>query len=182
MKKDINLKLSIINESLQDFLYSSFAKMAEFNLVEAEFDILITDDQKLLEDSKNCQYIYLGKLNDSDYKSFNYPIRIGDLYDYILSLRGNSEIIFGEYSLIKNQKILKKGDQEIFLTDKEVDIIVFLSNNLSEYISKEVLLKEVWGYRSDITTHTLETHIYRLRQKIGDDNFLNFDNSGYKLL
>ena len=62
------------------------------------------------------------------------------------------------------------GDQvKIELTEKEVDILKCLINSGEEYVDREKLLKQVWNYNSDITTHTLETHIYRLRQKLEID-------------
>ena len=65
----------------------------------------------------------------------------------------------------------KKPIVDIKLTEKETDIIKLLSRANGSYVSKETLLKEIWGYNSKVTTHTLETHIYRLRKKISDKYF-----------
>ena len=58
------------------------------------------------------------------------------------------------------------GHMDIELTEKEANILKCLINSGNEPIGKEELLKQVWNYNSDVTTHTLETHIYRLRQKL----------------
>jgi DNA-binding response OmpR family regulator len=72
------------------------------------------------------------------------------------------------------------------LTEKEAAILRFLHRADRQVVSREVLLKDVWGYNANVTTHTLETHIYRLRQKIEVDpaeaRLLVTDAGGYKLL
>jgi len=72
------------------------------------------------------------------------------------------------------------------LTEKEAAILRFLHRADRQVVSREVLLKDVWGYNANVTTHTLETHIYRLRQKIETDptdaRLLVTDAGGYKLL
>jgi len=75
--------------------------------------------------------------------------------------------------------------QRIRLTAKEVDILKFLYRNANRVVSRQVLLDEVWGYNAGVTTHTLETHVYRLRQKIESDptacRLLMTAPGGYKL-
>ena len=76
----------------------------------------------------------------------------------------------GPFVFYPIKKIIILGDQaKIELTEKEVDILRCLINSGEEYVDKEKLLKQVWNYSSDVTTHTLETHIYRLRQKLEID-------------
>ena len=76
----------------------------------------------------------------------------------------------GPFVFYPIKKIIILGDQtKIELTRKEVDILKCLINSGEEYVDKEKLLKQVWNYNSDVTTHTLETHIYRLRQKLEID-------------
>ena len=76
----------------------------------------------------------------------------------------------GPFLFYPIKKIVILGDQvKIELTEKEVDILKCLINSGEEYVDREKLLKQVWNYNSDITTHTLETHIYRLRQKLEID-------------
>ncbi len=77
----------------------------------------------------------------------------------------------GPYTFRPSAKLLLTNDkkQRIRLTTKEVAILKFLYRTGSEVVSRQVLLNEVWGYNAGVTTHTLETHIYRLRQKIEND-------------
>ena len=92
----------------------------------------------------------------------------------------------GSYLFKPNSKVLEaNGNKSIRLTEKENDILKFLYQNLETIVSRETLLHEVWGYNPKVTTHTLETHIYRLRQKIEIDPanacFLITETGGYRL-
>ena len=96
----------------------------------------------------------------------------------------NSSIKIKDYSMDKNEKKLTKGDNYIILTEKEIQLLeIFLSTGKS--ISKNNILSIVWNYSSDADTHTVETHIYRLRKKISDkfsdEKFILNDKEGYFL-
>ncbi len=96
----------------------------------------------------------------------------------------NASIKIKNYSLDKNEKKLSKSNNFIILTEKEIQLLeLFLNNTLS--ISKKEILSKVWHYSSDADTHTVETHIYRLRKKINDkfsdDQFILNDKNGYSL-
>jgi len=99
----------------------------------------------------------------------------------------DAEFAIGPYSFRPASKSLvdAKG-AKLRLTEKEAAILRFLHRADRQVVSRDVLLKEVWGYNSNVTTHTLETHIYRLRQKIevdpADARLLVTDAGGYKLL
>ena len=77
------------------------------------------------------------------------------------------------------------GDKKIRLTEKETAILKYLYRAGNKPVSRDTLLGEVWGYNSGVTTHTLETHIYRLRQKIEEDpshaQILLTEQGGYRL-
>jgi len=76
----------------------------------------------------------------------------------------------GSYTLNPGQKLLlDKAGNKIRLTEKEAAILKYLYQAGAEAVERERLLEEVWGYNSGVSTHTLETHIYRLRQKIEKD-------------
>ena len=96
----------------------------------------------------------------------------------------NSSIEIKKYSLNKNEKKLSKNENEIILTEKEVQLLELFLNN-KKPISKDKILSSVWNYSSDVDTHTVETHIYRLRKKIydkfSDDNFIVNTKEGYSL-
>ena len=81
--------------------------------------------------------------------------------------------------------LLTETGYQIRLTEKETNILKFLYHNRERVIQRNTLLQEVWGYNAGVTTHTLETHIYRLRQKIETDpsnsSLLVTENGGYRL-
>ena len=96
----------------------------------------------------------------------------------------NSSIEIKKYLLNKNEKKLSRNDSEIILTEKEIQLLeLFLDSK--KPISKDKILLSVWNYSSDADTHTVETHIYRLRKKISDkfsdDNFITNTKEGYSL-
>lgn len=95
-------------------------------------------------------------------------------------------ISFQEYNLypVKKEIYSSKTNQTTKLTEKEVIILKYLYNNSNKIISKDDLLENVWEYSTEVTTHTVETHIYRLRQKVEKDNgsqIIITENSGYRL-
>ena len=98
----------------------------------------------------------------------------------------NKEVTIGPYFfnyLLKTMVL--KDNKEIRLTEMEAKILNFLYNSGGNLIKRDILLKEVWGYNSEVMTHTLETHIYRLRKKIETDsvgtNLLISESGGYRL-
>ena len=122
------------------------------------------------------------------------PFRLGTLLNRILThfrqqeLGENSSYNIGPYNFQPVNKLLvnRSNLKEIYLTDKETAILKYLYNTSESVISKDVLLDEVWGYNEGVTTHTLETHIYRLRQKIETDStnakILVTEPGGYRLV
>ena len=99
-----------------------------------------------------------------------------------INYQQKSEIKVKDYILDLNSKTINKDNKKIKLTEKELEIILFLdSKNTSQKISK--LQNKIWKYNEDLETHTVETHIYRLRKKIdkefGDNNFISSDKEGY---
>ena len=120
----------------------------------------------------------------------NNPLSINKLIEMIninfLKIQFNfqSEISIGTYKLDLNSREISKNKSTLDLTERETNLIVFLKNSLKP-VKINKLQKEVWGYGSDLETHTVETHIYRLRKKIkdkfDDDNFIISLQDGYKI-
>tara|TARA_B100000767_G_C19744005_1_gene527587 strand:- start:843 stop:1433 length:591 start_codon:yes stop_codon:yes gene_type:complete len=116
------------------------------------------------------------------------PLRIERLLDKInISLikkkyHFQSSIIINGYDLNLNSRTICKKDSILKLTEKEIEIILFL-NNESKAKSVSELQEQVWGYTSELETHTVETHIYRLRKKINikfnDNKFIVSNEKGY---
>ena len=98
-----------------------------------------------------------------------------------------ASLVIGPYTFRPAVKILERENdhKRIRLTEKETNILKFLYRERDSSVSRETLLHEVWGYNAGVTTHTLETHIYRLRQKIEENpseaQILLTDEGGYRL-
>ncbi len=94
----------------------------------------------------------------------------------------NSLVKIKNYTLDKNTRFLKKKENSLKITEKEMHFIVEL-NSSSKPLTKDYILKNIWEYSSDTDTHTVETHIYRLRQKIknqfNDNDFIKHTKEGY---
>ena len=121
------------------------------------------------------------------------PFRIGVLLARIRAqlkaqeTGDEADVKIGPYAFRPSAKVLTDaGDVRIRLTEKETNILKYLFQAEAAVVSREDLLTEVWGYNSGVTTHTLETHIYRLRQKIEEDPsnaaILVTDAGGYRLI
>ena len=129
------------------------------------------------------------KINEKNVIVFEkLPNRIDKIIDKInihlikqkYNLQSNLKI--GEYSLDLNSRTIFKNQKKINLTEREIDILIFLSKQ-KEPQKIDILQNKVWNYSSNLETHTVETHIYRLRKKIkdtfNDDNFINSKKDGY---
>ena len=129
------------------------------------------------------------KINEKNVIVFEeLPNRIDKIIDKInihlikqkYNLQSNLKI--GEYSLDLNSRTIFKNQKKLNLTEREIDILIFLSKQ-KEPQKIDILQNKVWNYSSDLETHTVETHIYRLRKKIkdtfNDDNFIISKKDGY---
>ena len=94
----------------------------------------------------------------------------------------NSLINLNDYVIDKNERKIKKNILELQLSEKEINFLILFSEN-KEPISRSLVLKNVWNYSPESETHTVETHIHRLRKKIlekfGDNNFIKNNKKGY---
>ena len=119
-----------------------------------------------------------------------FPIKISNLIDQLnarliqQNYSAQSNINIHKYRLDINSRILKKSDYELKLTEREIDTILFLKNE-NKPVKIDILQKKVWKYGEDLETHTVETHIYRLRKKIkdtfNDDSLIQSKKDGYKI-
>jgi len=122
-------------------------------------------------------------------KPFRFPVLLARIRALLRSHEASEDAIFqlGHYTFKPAQKMLVTEDnRKIRLTEKETNILRFLYRAGDTVVPRDVLLHEVWGYNAGVTTHTLETHIYRLRQKIEPDptnvRLLVTESGGYKLV
>jgi hypothetical protein len=140
--------------------------------------------------SKSKKKLLLDKnISEKNFFSFGiYPLPLKKLVEQIniqlIKLRFNhqSKVDINKYELNLNSKLLTKGELSIKLTEKEIEIILYLSDTKTKHDVLD-LQKNIWGYSADMETHTVETHIYRLRKKISnkfsDENFILSHQNGY---
>ncbi len=126
--------------------------------------------------------------NDYVVKPFKFGVLLARVRAHLRSHEQSEDAVFkiGPYEFRPAVKMLVTGDdKKIRLTEKETSILKFLYRAGGKAVTREVLLDEVWGYNSGVTTHTLETHVYRLRQKIEPDpsnaSILLTESGGYRL-
>ncbi|MGF1453910.1 MAG: response regulator transcription factor [Alphaproteobacteria bacterium] len=127
--------------------------------------------------------------NDYVTKPFKFAVLLARVRAHLRSHEQSEDAIFqiGPYTFKPAAKLLVTAeDKKIRLTEKETAILKFLYRAGESMVSRDVLLHEVWGYNAEVTTHTLETHIYRLRQKIEPDpakaSLLVTESGGYRLV
>ena len=127
--------------------------------------------------------------NDYVTKPFRFSVLLARIRAQLRQHDQSEDVVFtiGPYSFQPAAKILESADGgKVRLTDKETSILKYLYRQGPKTITRDVLLKEVWGYNNRVTTHTLETHIYRLRQKIERDpsnaRLLVTEEGGYRLV
>ena len=173
-----------------------------FNILEEikenfEFKLEFYEKERELEKLENdnlSDYLVIAKKKLSNLKKQviidKSPININD---FIQTLNINflkskfieqSKIDLGRYNLDLNSRILNQNEKELELTEKESSILIFLKQS-KDPVKIDQLQEKVWGYNSELETHTVETHVYRLRKKINDkfyDNeFIISDKKGYFL-
>ena len=160
------------------------------------FNFLIEEDILNSRKNKNANYLILTNLqNQISNEKFQliltkFPDSIYSIIEKInVSLlkqkySKESDILIGKYSIDINSRSIKYHKESLKLTEREIQIIVFLSNSKDPQ-NIQRLQKKVWGHNSNLETHTVETHIYRLRKKIkkifNDDNFLLSKKDGYTI-
>ena len=161
-----------------------------FNILEEikenfEFKLECYEKERELENLENdnlSDYLVITKKKLSNLKKQiiidKSPININDL---IQTLNINflkskfieqSKIDLGRYNLDLNSRILNQNEKELELTEKESSILIFLKQS-KDPVKIDQLQEKVWGYNSELETHTVETHVYRLRKKINDKFYDN---------
>ena len=144
------------------------------------------------KDLRHCLIIVNSNINQLKKENLlifdNLPISLSKIVELIninlikLKFNYQSKITINNYQLNLNSKFISKNQITLKLTEKEIQIILLLGENKKKYNILD-LQKTIWGYTSDLETHTVETHIYRLRKKIdekfNDKNFITSHIDGY---
>ena len=165
----------------------------EYEVILFHHEALKDDDQSAFIYKSESIKIYAGRKSRAQTRYDAYlelPTSLKEINNIIESAAAkkkyskNSSIKVKDYVLNKNEKRLIKLEEFIILTEKEVQLIELFLNN-KKPISKDNILTYVWNYSSDADTHTVETHIYRLRKKISDkfmdEKFILNNKDGYYL-
>ena len=155
------------------------ANKKEYEEVKKNNFPLITNTQSPIQ-----QKMLLGEFVEQ----LNMPFTILDLEKKVVSLlarfkfKKSSLINLRGYTINKNERKIKKNNLELQLTEKEIDFLILFSQNVKP-LSRNFILKNVWNYSSKSDTHTVETHIHRLRkkflEKFKDSNFIKNNDKGY---
>ena len=158
-----------------------------------KYKIYYVEDASLksdFQDVSNCLLITGNRVNDinNQFQLDSLPITFLKLLEniniYFLkqNFKNQSKINIGKFLIDINSRRLFLNNVHINLTEKEINLILFLFNNKTP-CSIEKLQSNVWGFKKDLETHTVETHVHRLRKKIllkfGEDKFIIFGNNGY---
>ena len=175
---------NILNEIKENFKFELFNFTQEHDFSKINETIygnylILTNSQNKIKNQNN--QLIMDK----------FPFKINEIVEKInialLKQKYNeqSKVWIGQYKLDVNSREIFKKDKKLKLTEREVEIILFLKNSKKSQ-SIENLQKEVWSHNSKLETHTVETHIYRLRKKINkifkDENFIISVKKGYKIL
>ena len=194
--KNCHIVFFVITQNL--IIYKSIALYQIFDelSLELNFKIIFIDNEKELdEQSKNLNQclILLNRENlnhDNQFILDETPISIFRLIEKInieyLKKQFNSQAEFKvkSYTFDLNSREMIMNNIKLKLTEKEIGIITYLFKSIQP-ISINELQKKVWGYKSDIETHTVETHVYRLRKKIlntfNDNGFITSEKNGYQI-
>ncbi len=167
-------------------------EMSKFDILLIHEDFKITkNDIDLINDLELIKLVLTkdrSEIKIKDKVEVKIPLFINEINKKIIEtftkkkFAKNSSVVFKDYILDKNEKKLKKNNEFIIITEKEINLLeLLLSRN--KPITKNEILKTVWKYADDADTHTVETHVYRLRKKIKDkfldEKFIINNNDGY---
>ena len=189
-----NLSFNVSNFDKED----NFLKLYRENKIDIANSLILTkaENKDLFVEKNNInkQNIFLFYHKDNnyninlEYNLLKYPIEIYSLIEKIniqlIKQKYNyqSKIKLNDYYLDLNSRNIAKKDKSLKLTEREMDIILFL-NDKKKPQKINILQSQVWEYSSDLETHTVETHIYRLRKKINnkfkDNKFIISTDEGY---
>ena len=181
-----NSLYEILNEIKDNLSFNVENYVSEDDLIEnSSLDIknsliISRSKNKLLSDKK------IDNKNFLDLSLF--PISLNKLVELIniqlikIKFSHQSKFIIKNYELNLNSKFISKSDLSLKLTEKEIEIILYLNETKTKHDVAD-LQKNIWGYSADMETHTVETHIYRLRKKISDkfndENFILSRQNAY---
>ena len=186
----------MIDQNLIIYKYTSLYHILEELGLDLNFKITFVENENSLNDKvKKCKNYLI--ISNKEYSNIvdqfilkNTPINIFKLIEKInieflrLQFGSQSQVRVNNYTINLNSREMLINDIKLKLTEKEINTIFYLSK-ANKPVSIDELQKKVWSYQSDIETHTVETHIYRLRKKIlntfNDKEFIISQKNGYQI-
>ena len=183
-------------QNLIIYKFNSLYQILEELDLNLNFKIIFADNENSLNDIvKNLNnYLIISNKKDSNFINHlvldNTPINIFKLIERInieflrLQFNSQSEVKINDYTIDLNSRKMTIKNITLKLTEKEINTIIYLSKS-KKPVSIEELKEKVWSYQSDIETHTVETHIYRLRKKLlstfKENEFIISKKNGYQI-
>ncbi|MFN7663175.1 MAG: winged helix-turn-helix domain-containing protein [Alphaproteobacteria bacterium] len=192
----LHCKSPIVAQAIKDYLEPSFLITPHPDHPDLGAGIFDTFDPKTIKDfHENHPHamIYVMISRDVQTQALPFAIRILEKPFRLKSLKqqlsepmGQSILPLNEFKLYLTSRLLVHlhRQKEIPLTEKETEILTYLYKHHPHFISKDVLLRDVWQYMSGVTTHTVETHIYKLKQKVmlsSGTSLIKTSDQGYAL-
>ena len=183
---NFDLLYEILDEIKENLSFKILKRENEDNLIK----ILDLDKTNFLIILKKKEKLSVNKnIKNENLLIFkDYPLPLKKIIELIniqlikLKFNYQSKINIKDYEINLNSKFLSKGNLSLKLTEKEIEIILYLTEKKTKHGVAD-LQKNIWGYSQDMETHTVETHIYRLRKKISnkfnDENFILSHKNGY---
>ncbi len=160
---------------------------------ELNYNILNISSVSDLKKNMKMVDLVLTKKNNLQFESkieITFPIKILKLIEKInvqfirYKTKEKASILIKNFKIDLNQRSIELNSKKVSLTEKEVNMIIYLNNSIKP-VNIQKLQTEVWGYKSKLNSHTVETHIHRLRKKIysklNENNFILSDKNGYFL-
>jgi len=186
----------VSTQNLIIYKFNGLYQILEELGLDLNFKIIDADNAESLNEKtkKIHNYLIISNKKYSDIHNqfvLDYtPINIFKLIEKInieflkLQFNSQSQVIVKKYNIDLNSREMLKNNIKLKLTEKEINTITYLSKS-EKPVSIDELQEKVWSYQSDIETHTVETHIYRLRKKIlntfNDKDFIMSEKNGYQI-
>jgi len=186
----------VLAQNLIIYKFSKLYHILKEIELDLNFNILFADNENILSDKiKNFNNYLI--ITDREYSNISHqfvlndiPVNISKFVEKInieflkVQFISQSEVKVNSYIIDLNSREMSAKNIKLKLTEKEINTIIFLSKS-NKPVSVDELQEKVWSYQSDIETHTVETHIYRLRKKIlntfNDNEFIISEKNGYQI-
>ena len=194
--KNCHILTLVSSQNIIIYKFKGLYQILDELRLDLNFNIIFVDSEEFLNGKvKNLNnYLIISNKKYLDIRNQfvldNLPINLFKLIEKInieflkLQFNNQSEVKVNNYTIDLNSREMLTKNTKLKLTEKEINTITYLSKS-DKPVGVDELQEKVWSYQSDIETHTVETHIYRLRKKIldtfNDNNFITSEKNGYQI-